>query len=297
MSERYLIINADDFGMCRASNEAVIDLFRNGFLRSATVMMPCPGAEEAARFAAEHPEYDIGVHLTTTNEWGAAHPWGSLTGGRTLETPEGRMWKDCAAFERNAARYEIRRELRAQTDRARSFGMIPSHLDNHMGSLYGLNGRLSLLPLVFRLCGRERLPFRMCVKPLDRFAPKGVSPRIYRLFCGIARLLSRLYRVPTPDYLILTDQVQTLREAEEYKSFREAFLTLHGEIPAGITETYIHPALESDEIKAFSGSWRRRSWEYQLMKDPVVRDFFDANGIRLIGYRELSGLRKMGAEA
>ena len=39
---RYLIINADDFGMCRSANLAVYDLFEKGGITSATIMAPCP---------------------------------------------------------------------------------------------------------------------------------------------------------------------------------------------------------------------------------------------------------------
>ena len=109
------------------------------------------------------------------------------------------MWRDSPEFEAHARRGEIVRELRAQVERAREFGMKPSHLDNHMGSLYGLHGRRTLLLLVFRLCGRERLPFRMCVRAAREYAPCEVPYSLYRLFCGITRTLSRLYRVPTPD--------------------------------------------------------------------------------------------------
>ena len=38
---KYLIVNADDYGMCHAANEAVAELFDGGFLKSATVMMRC----------------------------------------------------------------------------------------------------------------------------------------------------------------------------------------------------------------------------------------------------------------
>ena len=42
--ERYLIINADDFGMCHAGNLAVFDLLQKGGITSATIMAPCPWA-------------------------------------------------------------------------------------------------------------------------------------------------------------------------------------------------------------------------------------------------------------
>ena len=46
--ERYLIINADDFGMCHSANLAVMDLLKKGGITSATIMAPCPWAKEAA---------------------------------------------------------------------------------------------------------------------------------------------------------------------------------------------------------------------------------------------------------
>ena len=49
---KYLIVNADDFGMCEAANDAVIGLFESGRLFSSTIMFPCPAHERAARFAA-----------------------------------------------------------------------------------------------------------------------------------------------------------------------------------------------------------------------------------------------------
>uniref|UniRef100_UPI00261631C3 ChbG/HpnK family deacetylase n=1 Tax=Microbacterium sp. TaxID=51671 RepID=UPI00261631C3 len=53
---RAIIVNADDFGMCHAANEAIADLLAAGHLDSATVMVPCPWAPEALTFAAAHPE-------------------------------------------------------------------------------------------------------------------------------------------------------------------------------------------------------------------------------------------------
>ena len=65
--EKYLIINADDFGMCRAANLATFDLFEKGGISSATIMMPCPWAPEAVKWAASHPEYAVGDLMTS--EW------------------------------------------------------------------------------------------------------------------------------------------------------------------------------------------------------------------------------------
>ncbi len=289
---RYLIINADDFGMCDSANEAIFDLFRTGNLKSSSIMMPCPAAESAVKFAVENPQYSIGVHLTLTNEWKEAWPWGPLTEGKTIRTPEGRMWPENEDFESHCTYKEAIAEARAQIELAEKMGMPIVQIDNHMGCLYGMNGKYLMLPKVFKLCKEKGYPFRMCTTPKDEFCPEGVSLSLYRLFCRICGVLSKLYKVPTPDYLILTDQVKSLKGVKTYEEFRDSFLEYHGNIPEGITETFIHPVLETDEIKAITSSWQRRYWEYLLMKDPKTHEFFKEKNIELISYKELIEMKK-----
>lgn len=290
--KRYLIINADDFGLCDSANEAVFDLFRNGGLKSSTIMMPCPAAEKAVQFSIENPQYPIGIHLTLTNEWKERWPWGPLTDGQTIRTPEGRMWPENEDFESHCNYKEAIAEAEAQIVKAEKMGMKIVQVDNHMGSLYGMNGKYLMLPKVFKLCKKKHYPFRMCTTPVDEYCPDEVSLVLYRLFCRISGFLSKIYDVPTPDYLVLTDQVKSLKNKATYEEFRDAFLEFHGTIREGITETFIHPALNTDEMKYITGTWERRYWEYLLMKDPVTFKFFEEKGIELISYRELVEMKK-----
>jgi predicted glycoside hydrolase/deacetylase ChbG (UPF0249 family) len=41
---RLLILNADDFGMCNAVNEAIVRTLEAGVVRSTSLMVPCPWA-------------------------------------------------------------------------------------------------------------------------------------------------------------------------------------------------------------------------------------------------------------
>ncbi len=289
---RYLIINADDFGLCDSANNAIFDLFKTGNLKSSSIMMPCPKADEAIQFSIDNPKYAIGVHLTMTNEWEERWPWGSLTHGKTLENEFGRMWPENEDFEAHCDYDEAINEVYAQIEYAEKKGMKPVQLDNHMGSLYGMNGKYLMLPKIFKVCKNKGYPFRMCTTPKDEFCPDGVALGLYKFFCRFCGILSKTYKVPTPDYLILTDQVKSLKGIETYEEFRDEFLRFHGEIPDGITETFIHPALETDEMKAITGTWKRRYWEYLLMKDPVTHNFFKEKNIELISYRELIEMKK-----
>ena len=129
--DKYLIINADDFGMCRAANMAVADLFQKGGITSATIMTPCGWAKNAGIWAKNNPEHAVGVHLTFTSEWGE-YRWGPVATNNTdsLRDSEGFMHHESDQFEEAADLDEVESEIRAQIERFKSFGIEPSHLDN-----------------------------------------------------------------------------------------------------------------------------------------------------------------------
>ena len=167
--KRYLIINADDFGMCRSANLAVYDLFEKGGITSATIMAPCPWAKEAAVWAAAHPEYAVGLHLTTTAEWGN-YRWTPVAENvPSLKDEEGFMWHESDQFEEHADLEDVRKEINAQYDRLAQYGFTPSHFDNHMGSLYGVaTGRFELLGVTIEECAKHgQMPFRFPSKFTD----------------------------------------------------------------------------------------------------------------------------------
>ena len=50
---KYLIINADDFGLNNEQNEAIKDLLKNKLITSTSLMSVASKAEDAASFAKE----------------------------------------------------------------------------------------------------------------------------------------------------------------------------------------------------------------------------------------------------
>ncbi len=65
---RLLIVNADDFGMCHAVNQAIVGTLQAGIVRSTSLMVPCPWMLHATHFLADHPEIPFGVHLTAISD-------------------------------------------------------------------------------------------------------------------------------------------------------------------------------------------------------------------------------------
>jgi predicted glycoside hydrolase/deacetylase ChbG (UPF0249 family) len=76
--ERVAIVHADDIGMCHAANVAFWQDQSFGIVTCGSVMMPCPWVPEMAAWCREHPEADVGVHLTLNSEW-AGYRWRPLS--------------------------------------------------------------------------------------------------------------------------------------------------------------------------------------------------------------------------
>jgi chitin disaccharide deacetylase len=75
---RLLLVNADDFGMCHAINEAIIRSLEEGIVGSCSVMVPCPWALHALTWLQEAPDVPFGVHLTSVSEQ-PLYRWGPIT--------------------------------------------------------------------------------------------------------------------------------------------------------------------------------------------------------------------------
>ncbi|HSN49116.1 MAG TPA: ChbG/HpnK family deacetylase, partial [Flavobacterium sp.] len=137
--KKILLLHCDDAGMCEEANIAVQSYILKGDVLSAAVMMPCPNAEEMVEWAKKHPTSDIGVHLTLTSEW-KKYRWTTLTDPKKvpgLIDPEGKMWPEVMDVVTHASAKEVETEIHAQIDKMIKMGYKPSHIDTHMGTLYG----------------------------------------------------------------------------------------------------------------------------------------------------------------
>src|ERR1700722_18822739 len=81
---RLQIVNCDDLGSSHSANVAAFRSIVYGVATSATIMVPCPWAREAAYMLKDSP---VGVHLTLTSEY-RGHRWRGLTHGAALRDKE-----------------------------------------------------------------------------------------------------------------------------------------------------------------------------------------------------------------
>ncbi len=296
--DRYLIINADDLGAFQCGNAAVMDLLtdEHSALTSSTVMAPAPWAPQACRFAAKNPQLAIGVHLTLTSEWSSLR-WGPVNSENTasLRDEEGYFPHGTLAAEQNADIDEVKAELRAQIERCRTLGLNPSHADNHMGSLYGIaTGRWELLAATLETLAPYRLGFRLPASVADidfgnSMLGIGTDADFTRTAAAKMVEAAAAAHIALPDHLLPGEWGGP--QDESYENYQDYLYALYENLPAGITETYLHPALEADELKDACGRWQFRVWEYRIMKDPKTKQHVEAHGIKLINYRDLARMR------
>lgn len=135
---KLVILHVDDAGMSYDSNEGVITAITKGAANSTSVMMPCPWVPAFIHFLKEHPGTDAGLHLTLTSEW-SEYRWGPLAGKPVvpgLTDSEGDLWPSVGEVVQHATADEVYTEIKAQLERAKAMGFIPTHFDSHMGTLF-----------------------------------------------------------------------------------------------------------------------------------------------------------------
>lgn len=279
--EKRLILHADDLGNAHATNVAAMEMLDSGAVSSASIMMPCAWVAEIAAYARQHPEKDLGLHLTLTSEWKGLR-WGPVAGRDKvpgLVDPEGYLPKSELLVAVKAAPQEIETELRAQIELARKLGIKFTHFDTHMGTLYT---RLDYFQ-VFEKLGKEYGVPILRVKPTEaaKLRLKSVPDLIKYATDNDARFAAE--GLPRLDLLLES----AAGGAKTFEDRKAAYWKTLRELPPGQTMMIIHPAVLDPELKAMTNSAADRDGDYRIFMDPATRQVIKDAGIQLIGWRDV----------
>jgi len=268
---RLLIVNADDFGMCHGQNLGAIRSITEGLVSSCSLMAPTPWCMHAAEFLRQHPDVSFAVHLTVVSEY-RHYRWGPLAAAGdvpSLIDDSGHFFGD-DRFDHilEAADIgELETEFRAQIEAVLGLGLKPTHLDSHYG-------------------------------------PHEQRQDIFDLVVSLAREFGLAVRAGSPDLVqSLLEQGLPAAEHGVLDSGRippEAkAAVLAGrlrELPAGLSEWALHPGIATDELRAImadprvpgvTGTPEGRQSDFDFAVSEEAARIVDAEGIRIIGYREL----------
>ena len=274
-TDKLLIVNGDDVGMCHEANLATIECLEKGFMRTATMMVPCPWFTEIATYAKEHPEKDFGIHLCHTSEW-KWYRWGPVASKdqvKGLLDPDGYLWDDEAKVYEHSTPEEALIEARAQIKKALAAGVDVTHLDSHMGTLQ----RDPRYFKVYVQLGVEfNLPLRMASQEtMARFGQPGLRAQV------------AAQGIVFPDYFVFDELDQAKADVKAF------WRRIVKNLKPGVTELYIHAAVATDNLKAITGSWATRNAEFEVFtRDEEMKQIMAEEKIIPIGYRPLRDLQR-----
>jgi predicted glycoside hydrolase/deacetylase ChbG (UPF0249 family) len=270
---KLLIVHADDLGMAHSVNAATTKAFESGLVTSGSIMVPCPWLPEIAAYARANPQADLGLHLTLTSEW-THFRWSPVT---PKDRVASLLDKDgyFRLSESEAAKYadpkEVEMEIRAQIEKAKAMGIVPTHLDSHMGTLYQ---NKALFEVFLRVAREYKLPVRVAKE-----------------WAGRADYLTS--SLIANDVFI--DRVLDINPSVAPQDWAKFYSDAIRKLQPGVTEVVIHLAYDDGEMRGatfdhpdWGAAWRQR--DFELFTSDAFRKLLEENKIKLITWRELGKL-------
>jgi predicted glycoside hydrolase/deacetylase ChbG (UPF0249 family) len=264
---RLLIVTCDELGVTYAHNTGVYTALRAGLGTTAGLVVPGPWAREAAsRYRGE----DVGVHLTLNAEYDLLR-WGPITYCPSLLDGDGGFPRTLDDLWEHGDTDEVRRECRAQVERAIYWGFDISHLSAHLGAL---ELRPEFFDVALQLAVDLRLPLRLPPTAVERQA-------------GFPfRQLAADEGVLTPDHVLRAPRNASARR------FVEALI---GDLQPGVTEIVLRPAADTAELRSVAPDWAARVEDADLADhSDSLRAIVGRADVVLVGYRALRDLQRGG---
>jgi hopanoid biosynthesis associated protein HpnK len=271
--KRWLIVNADDFGLNSSTNHAIIRAHQEGILTSCSLMVNEPGFEEAVQLARENPRLGIGLHLTFLSGHSTL-PHEKIPGlvNEKQEFDASPVRVGFKYFFKRELREQLRAEMLAQFEKFRATGLPLDHVDSH----HHLHAHPTLFKIVIESAADLGIThLRLTSEPFGVHARLALGYRVERLSHGLAYWIlaggarRKLRRMDIKH----TDAVfGLLQDARVDETYLERLLP---KLPFGVSEIYSHPSL--DVFKH----------EMEALISPRIRALAESLAIRLIRYQDL----------
>ena len=291
---RRLVINADDFGITRGINRAIVEGCRAGVITSTTLMATASAFDDAVSCVRQlPPKVGVGCHVVLLDGVPALKPEqipsllpASPSTSAEFRTTLGSFARAALLGQLNPA--EVEAEATAQIHRLQVAGVSVSHLDCHKHA----HMFPRILPPVLRsalACGVKALrnPFGpLLPMPASRILQ---NPKTWRRVTELAVLRSfasnfkrelARYGLRTPDGSVGVLHTGTLD--------LDAFLRIVEHLPEGTWEFVCHPGYNDADLDHVRTRLRQsRETELAVLTSPEARAALAHRGIELISFRDL----------
>jgi hypothetical protein len=283
-----LIINADGYGLTAGTNRAIEECVRFGTVKSVSVNVNFPRAEELPRLVKAYPWLSVGCHLNPV----VGDPVLPKEKVRSLLNAEGAFWYREFDWKLASGRVdlaELRAELFAQIDRCRELaGESFTHVDCHMAK-----HRLPrFYPIFLEAClhsgvGRARV-HRYCLAGArrGRFATglRYYMRHPHRL--GVRVWNFRLRQKARKAGLALTDWSIALAGTNGDGPSLPVWISLLAQVRPGFSELVVHPGYGDDELRRISRYVGERDAERRILTSEAFKEALFSS-VSLASYHDM----------
>ncbi len=259
---RLVIVSADRIGTTHSSTAGGYRALREGAATTGTVAMPGVWARHAAEL---YRGEDLGVHLTLNSELDCFR-WGPITNAPSLLDGDGGFPRTLQDLWDHADLDEVRRECRAQVERAVLWGFDVTHLTTHMAAL---QQRPEFFDVLVDLAVAFDLPLRL--EGAEAEANAGFPFRSLATAEGIV----------FPDHFRLTRGDARHHVIEQLAN-----------LAPGVTELSLCPALDEPEIHAVDPAAAGRVDDLALALSAETAEMLQESGVVAVGYRALRSAQR-----
>lgn len=260
---KLMILSADLLGTSHASTEGVYSAVRSGLATCGSLATPGPWSRYAA---AHYRGEDVGVLLTLNAELDILR-WGPTTHAPSLLDGEGGFPRTLEDLWDHADLEEVRRECRAQVERAILWGFRLTHLATLRSAL---QQRPEFFDVLLDLGCEYRLPLRLHGEA--RETETGFPFR----------------QLAADEGIVMPDQVIHASGLS-----RTEFEVLLAELEPGITEVVLEPAIDTAELRAADPRWSERVSDLDLLVgDSGLAATIERSLIEPVSYKALCKLQR-----
>ena len=277
--QRKFILNADDFGMSKELNKAVLDGHNNGFLTSASLCANGKAFSAAVNdILPECPGLGTGVHLNVIEGK-------SLTKCKLITDKNGNFNKGYLYVMLNSHKKsllnELEAEFRAQIETVKKY-CKPDHIDSHV--------HVHAIPKIFELTAKlakeYEIPFIRTQYEKFYTIPSLKKHLNLAYFINIIKIILlntftlknkntvKKYDLRTNDFILGVGYTGMM----EPKTVEFGLKNLDGD---GIAEALIHPMCYSGNVK------NQHSIEFSITLDKRLEDAIRRMGFEITNYKNL----------
>ncbi len=281
---RYLIVNADDFGLAPEVNSAVLLAHRQGILTSASLMINERSAKEAVSIARETPRLGTGLHLSLVMGRPAL-PAGEIA---PIVDCKGLFFADPVLagirfFFLKKCKMALKKEIEAQIVKFLESDIVLTHMDGHLNIHLHPTVFSILLPLMKKYeikairVPNESLPFHLGIDP-GNATLKTLHSIIFKKLGKRARKRLDKSGISCPDYTFGLLQSGSMTKKFVTKAIER--------LKNGVTEMSFHIA-----SKPLSDGTGAPGYHYveelKTLLDPELKNILKTRNIQLANYGTL----------